>query len=182
MKWKSCVQWPTGKTAFSVSTEEHDSEAAARSVCAMMRRDGFRAESKVFPLRTWIEFEALCLSVRQPWAWLIVNGWKNIENRTWHTKVRGKIVIHAAVGMTRDEYRACQIFVSSFASLELPSITELKFGGIVGQATILDCVTAHQSDWFCGPYGFVLDEQRPSDFIQCRGALGFFKVQFSKPA
>jgi hypothetical protein len=26
------------------------------------------------------------LVVRQPWAWLIVNGFKDIENRSWKTK------------------------------------------------------------------------------------------------
>src|SRR5437016_10859136 len=35
------------------------------------------------------------LSVRQPWAWLIVNGHKDIENRSWQTKFRGKLLIHA---------------------------------------------------------------------------------------
>lgn len=30
------------------------------------------------------------LSIRQPWAWLIVNGYKDIENRTWPTHFRGK--------------------------------------------------------------------------------------------
>ncbi len=35
------------------------------------------------------------LSIRQPWAWLIVNGYKDIENRTWSTRFRGKVLIHA---------------------------------------------------------------------------------------
>ncbi|MEI3544750.1 MAG: ASCH domain-containing protein [Alphaproteobacteria bacterium] len=35
------------------------------------------------------------LSIRQPWAWLIVNGYKDIENRTWPTHFRGKVLIHA---------------------------------------------------------------------------------------
>ena len=37
------------------------------------------------------------LSVRQPWAWLIVNGWKPIENRSRRTNVRGRILIHASL-------------------------------------------------------------------------------------
>lgn len=36
-----------------------------------------------------------CLSVRQPWAWLILNGYKTIENRTWRVNDRGPILIHA---------------------------------------------------------------------------------------
>jgi hypothetical protein len=39
---------------------------------------------------------AVCLSIRQPWAWLVAHGWKNIENRTWPTGFRGRFLIHAA--------------------------------------------------------------------------------------
>ena len=45
----------------------------------------------------------LALSIRQPWASLILNAGKDIENRCWPTKVRGRILIHAAKGCTRDE-------------------------------------------------------------------------------
>src|SRR5436189_5084024 len=45
------------------------------------------------------------LSVRQPWAWLIVNGYKDIENRDWATKRRGRIWIHAGLHkVTKPEY------------------------------------------------------------------------------
>ena len=37
------------------------------------------------------------LSIKQPWAWLIVNGFKDIENRTWRTKIRGEFLIHAGI-------------------------------------------------------------------------------------
>jgi len=37
----------------------------------------------VKPARPSAPSRLLALSVRQPWAWLIVNGWKNIENREW---------------------------------------------------------------------------------------------------
>jgi hypothetical protein len=36
------------------------------------------------------------LSVRQPWAALIVSGHKDIENRTWSTRYRGPVLIHAS--------------------------------------------------------------------------------------
>jgi hypothetical protein len=36
------------------------------------------------------------LTVRRPWAQLIMLGIKNIENRTWSTDLRGPLVIHAA--------------------------------------------------------------------------------------
>jgi len=36
------------------------------------------------------------LTVRQPWAWAIARGHKNIENRSWTTNYRGPLAIHAA--------------------------------------------------------------------------------------
>lgn len=40
------------------------------------------------------------LSIRQPWAWLIVNNHKPVENRSWPTSFRGRFLVHA--GKTRD--------------------------------------------------------------------------------
>ncbi|EGQ13669.1 ASCH domain-containing protein [Prevotella pallens] len=36
------------------------------------------------------------LSVRQPWASLLVSGLKDIENRTWAPNYKGRILIHAS--------------------------------------------------------------------------------------
>ena len=41
------------------------------------------------------------LSVRQPWASLLVRGVKDIENRTWSTTYRGPVLIHACAGAPR---------------------------------------------------------------------------------
>lgn len=120
----------------------------------------------------------MCLSIRQPWAWLIANGWKNVENRTWPTQFRGRFLIHASAGMTRSEYDAARIFVAGFApSLVIPPMADLERGGIVGEAVLLDCVQRHDSEWFCGPYGFVVDEARPLPFHPMRGRLGFFRAE-----
>ena len=43
---------------------------------------------------------AYALSVRQPWAALLVAGRKTVEVRTWSTAVRGRVFIHAARGAT----------------------------------------------------------------------------------
>ena len=46
------------------------------------------------------------LSVRQPYAWLLVNGFKTCENRSWNTQHRGTLVIHAsAKPMTKDDWQ-----------------------------------------------------------------------------
>ena len=47
---------------------------------------------------------ALALSVRQPWAWAIIHAGKDIENRSWATKFRGRVLIHASKGMTQEEF------------------------------------------------------------------------------
>ena len=113
------------------------------------------------------------LSIRQPWAWLIVHRHKDIENRNWPTKFRGPVLIHASKGMTRDEYAAA-FATAEEQGIELPPFEDLPRGGIVGQATIADCVQAHASPWFFGDYGFVLADAEPLPFCPCKGRLGFF--------
>lgn len=115
----------------------------------------------------------ITLSIRQPWAWLIVNGFKDIENRDWQTKRRGPVLIHASKGITRDEYGGCFRLCESLG-VKLPAFEELERGGIVGVATITDCVDQSESPWFFGKYGFVLSNARPLPFIPYKGRLGFF--------
>lgn len=121
------------------------------------------------------------LSIRQPWAWCIINAGKDIENRDWPTRYRGAVAIHAAKGMTRDEYEDCLdachgiSLCSPFPSgLAMPAFEDLQRGGIVGVAEIVDCVSASRSPWFFGRYGFVLRNVAPVPFIPVKGALGFF--------
>lgn len=117
------------------------------------------------------------LSIRQPWAWLIVNGLKNVENRSRTTNIRGPVLIHASAGMTRAEYEACQLYIFGWCDFRLPAFEQLERGGIVGQATILDCVKKHPSEWFCGPFGWVVAEAKPLPFKPCKGSLNFFNVE-----
>lgn len=115
----------------------------------------------------------LALSVQQPWAWLIVNGYKDIENRDWPTKVRGEIAIHAGKKFDAASYRQLR---RAHPEIPFPDEDAFAMGGIVGKATIRDCVTASKSQWFAGKFGFVLTHQTPLPFTPLRGQLGFFKV------
>lgn len=118
------------------------------------------------------------LSIRQPWAWLILHAGKDIENRTWRTSFRGRVLIHAAKNMTRTEYEECEDFLASrclCGRLSLPAFDALQRGGIVGVADITGCWVKHQSSWFTGPYGFSLAKAEPLPLVPCRGALGFFR-------
>ena len=126
--------------------------------------------------------EPLIISVRQPWAWLIMHAGKDIENRTWSTKVRGRVLVHAAKGVTKDEWRAAWGWVRERCPeawdkgcLEIQAGT-IERGGIIGSVEIVDCVKSSDSPWFAGPYGFALRNPWPLPFEPCRGQLGFFKV------
>jgi hypothetical protein len=134
------------------------------------------------------------ISIRQPWAWLIVRPditdpaeraalyraekIKWIENRTWATSFRGPMLIHAAKGMTNEEYERAAEFALD-CGVAVPAKSELQRGGIIGMATITDCVSESDSSWFFGPQGFLLRDARPLQFTEFRGALGFFDVPLS---
>ena len=112
------------------------------------------------------------LSIRQPWAGLIVAGIKDIENRSWSTSYRGPILIHAGKAKPPADW------LEEIEEEHGIVIPRMEFGGIIGTAEIVDCVTSHPSPWFCGPFGFVLANPRPLPFLPCKGALGFFNVEF----
>lgn len=123
---------------------------------------------------------ALALSIRQPWAHLIIHAGKNIENREWRTRVRGRVLIHASSIMTRADYEAAVINCSGLPDGVLPSnfvfpkFAELPMGGIVGFMSIEDCVSDHPSPWFGGPWGFVIGGAGELPFQPCKGKLKFF--------
>lgn len=122
------------------------------------------------------------LSIRNPWAWLIINAGKDIENRSWPTKFRGRFLVHASAGMTKAEYEYVQDFIlgtEMFAGnphIDLPPLYELKRGGIIGSVDLVDCVRESDSCWYMGEVGFVLRDPRPTPFIPYKGRLGFFDV------
>jgi len=115
------------------------------------------------------------LSIRQPWAWLILHGGKDIENRTWITRFRGPFYVHAAKGMTRQEYDTASDFAES-RGIPIPDYHDIDRGGIVGTAYLVDCHSFNESPWFFGPYGFVLEKVNPMPFHPLKGELGFFDV------
>jgi len=121
------------------------------------------------------------ISVRQPWAWLIVNGFKDIENRTWPTSYQGPVLIHASQKMTLYEYHQAAQLASS-VGIEIPEPKDLERGGIVGEAVITDCVLESDSPWFVGPWGFVLSNAKPLPFQPYKGRLGVFNFVLDQVA
>lgn len=100
------------------------------------------------------------LSIKQPYPHHIFHDGKDVENRDWPTKGRGWFLVHA--GVSKSELAESQF--------------DLPRGGVVGVARIIDCVTAMESPWFFGKFGFVLRDALPMPLIPCSGKLGFFKL------
>ena len=119
------------------------------------------------------------LSIQQPWAWVIVNGYKGIENRDWNLpgKYRGsKVLIHT--GLKIDIGAIDWINSKLPSGIQIP--TFLETGGIVGEALITGCVMGSNDPWFMGKYGFILEQQKAYDeMMPCKGALGFFKPDYT---
>jgi hypothetical protein len=118
------------------------------------------------------------LSILQPWAWLIVHGPKDIENRTWSTPFRGEFLVHAGKGFDRDGYDFVR---KARPDIPMPAPHEFDRGGVVGIATVVDCVTESTSWWFNGPRGFVLTDRRPLPFTPYRGQLSWFEIPYEVP-
>ena len=131
--------------------------------------------------------QRLALSVRQPWAWLIVNGFKDIENRDWRTRHRGPVLIHAAKTLDQEAHNLVMHGVhpvtgdnslhGNHYALQCRLNGDLMRGGIVGAAEIADVVDQSDSPWFVGRYGFVLRKPQPfRRFYPLRGLPGLFPV------
>lgn len=70
-----------------------------------------------------------CITIKQPWASLIVNEYKRYEFRSWKTKYRGKILIHAGMSLEKE-------YASKVKKYNLEYIN----GAIIGEAEIVDCI------------------------------------------
>lgn len=143
------------------------------------------------------------ISVKQPWAWLLLNG-KKIENRDWPCSYRGPLGIHASKGMTRMEHEDAVAFVSNFdlalshkippyrtltkreerqhdvrnalLGIDIPTPEELVFGAIIGTVNMVGCVSKSPSPWFQGWYGFVFECAKVlPEPIPAKGSLGLWE-------
>ena len=126
------------------------------------------------------------ISLWQPWATAIVVGNKRIETRSWPTKYRGPLAIHAAKRWDKDQ--------KEFASVEytlrrLPK--RLPFGAIVAVAMLIDVrptfvllgeslvspIEKIYGDYGQGRWGWIFSEIYPlPEPIPFRGAQGLFNV------
>lgn len=96
------------------------------------------------------------LTVREPWASLIVTGQKNCENRSRYLGHRGPLLIHASASLTRDYYDAACAWISRYVermhgvTVNYPCFAECKAnrGKIIGGCEVGSCYRTSESFWF----------------------------------
>ena len=129
------------------------------------------------------------LTVKQPWAGLIVAGVKNIENRTWHTYYSGALAIHASASPDRNAEREMRAMLGVAYPETLCAVT----GAIIGVVDLTALVWTAQDGvtetdhptltenalawWNRDCVGFVLENARALKTpLTCKGALGLWTV------
>lgn len=146
------------------------------------------------------------LSIKQPWAWLICAGYKDVENRNWKAgrdslnrlymtrrladhsaSYPFRIYVHTGKGRDINAINIilnCEIDLhhDAFHTVYMMESDDLwALGAIIGEVDITDCVTESSSPWFIGKYGFVLANpvlyEKP---IPYKGQLGFFEVDLKE--
>jgi len=115
------------------------------------------------------------LTIRQPWASLIICGEKDVENRTWTTRYRGLLAIHAGQRFDRD--------LQPWQRNIVARIDDLPRGAIIGVVQLMDVVRDSSSRW-AEPqsYHWVLSEPRPIEPVPMRGRLGLWVPEVDLPA
>lgn len=115
------------------------------------------------------------ITIQNPWAGLIVAGVKRVENRSWPTRFRGELAIHAGKG--RGWMKAAPAWVR-----ELPAAGEPVFGAVIGTVKVVDCLRLDEyrarygEDPFAsGPWCHVYEDPKPlAEPVACRGGLSLW--------
>lgn len=79
------------------------------------------------------------LTVKQPWAWALLSGGKDVENRMWYTNHRGFLAIHAGASMDPN----WETVMPSGIVVPEP----LPHSAIVGIVEVVDCIRNSGSKW-----------------------------------
>lgn len=117
-----------------------------------------------------------CLTVKQPYAWAIIAGHKRVENRSWSTSFRGRLLIHAGKSLDALTHQLPDA---------PPPADQLAFGAIIGYVDVVDCVPVEDvagDPYAFGPWCFVLANPVAIEPIPMAGKLGLFEVDLEAPA
>ena len=125
------------------------------------------------------------LTIKEPWATLIIEGYKEYEFRSWKTNYRGKILIHAGLTLESD-------MKERFKDYNL----DYKCGYIIGEANLVECIkvdekfnnqllkidpTIYGRSNHVGIYAWKLENVRRYDKpIPCKGKLGLWNYEVDK--
>lgn len=118
------------------------------------------------------------ITIRQPWAQLIIDGRKDVENRDWRTRYRGQVWIHAAASNHSDVRNAvdCEFWMAKVGLGRPPAIKPAQRGAVLGVARLVDCVSSSSSPWFIGPHGLVMaDILKFETPIPMKGSLSLWE-------
>lgn len=123
------------------------------------------------------------LTIKQPWATLIMQGDKRFEFRSWKTNYRGEFLIHAGLGVDKEVLERLKRY--------LPE--KLPQGKILGKVTLVDCIKCDEGfkdkclkenpdvyakSSFVEKYAFQLENvQLFSEPIEAKGRLGFWNYE-----
>ena len=127
------------------------------------------------------------LTIKQPFATLIAEGYKEYEFRTWKTKYRGEFLIHAGIGVDK---KAMEKY--KHLNLEYPS------GCIIAKVTLTDCIEINEesrkmlkeknnivydhiikyTDW--KGYGFKIDNIKKINPIPIKDKLSFWDYDYKE--
>lgn len=69
------------------------------------------------------------LTIKQPWASLIIEGYKRFEFRSWKTNYRGDLLIHAGKSIDKEAYERLKGY-----------LTDMPLGKIIGKVELTDCI------------------------------------------
>lgn len=139
------------------------------------------------------------LTVQQPWAWAIIHGGKNIENRSTLWRYRGPLAIHAGMRIS-DRGQQSDLVRGAWSAQGLPTklaerldrygYVAVPTGAVIG---VVDLVDAHPASGCCTPWGeesyvehdggrrvdvvhYVIENPRPIHPVPWRGALGLWTI------
>lgn len=102
------------------------------------------------------------ITLTQPWATLVAIGEKKIETRSWNTKYRGPLAIHAAKGFPKDAQHICfnvpfRDCLGDYIALNETYVGQHRFplGAIIATCELISTHKVDDMDWFPGKRGWM---------------------------
>jgi hypothetical protein len=126
---------------------------------------------------TWLKGTKV-LSVVMPWPWLIMKFGKDVENRSWRTDYRGRILIHASKKPDPNTIQIMSHYMAMTTETELRKLLNCC-GCIIGSVELVDCVQNSKSKWAeAGQWHWILrDPILLENPVPAKGSLGLWEYR-----